>query len=539
MSHNQLAGHKRKISFAELTDTFRRAGPMIAPPPHQNQPPQLTAADIQRQQLERTRQAELARRQSKKPTDREIPDELGEVIVGDGVEKYKQLRDVERKLDATMMRKRLDVTDNLQRRYTRREGVLRVWVSNTAEGQPWQVVEDGTVGLGEDGTFDFGESQATFRVKLEGRLLDDPEEKDDSEEGEKEAKRPRLSNFFKAITIDFDRNPALQPDGYSQIEWKKPTGPNADVKNAEANFDTLEFERKADENINVTISMYRDEKSERYKLSPQLAEILDAEEEDRAGAVQGIWEYCRAMGLQEDEDRRSIVCDEPLRKVSFLQPARLFEASCADQLPSSSTRTPSTSPTSPSCWKDTTNLSHRSNSTTPSAWTKSTSTPAANPPSTISASLSPTLCHPRCKISTAARRTSPTSRPSSPPMTIWRCSYRNCTTPTPSGSSSRTWPRIRPTSSSDGRAASSGIWRSSSPSTREEVGMMRRVRSSGAVAGVVFGVARMRGRVLDCGLPRARRRTEVCPRYSSRGAGRTKSAVARLLVIPGALEFER
>lgn len=311
--HAQMAGHKRKISFAELTDTFRRAGPMIAPPPHQNQPPQLTQADIQRQHLERTRQQDLARRQSKKPTDRDVPEELSEVVVGDGVEKYKQLRDVERKLDAVMMRKRLDVSDNLQRRYTRREGVLRVWVSNTAEGQPWQIMEEGGIGLGEDGTFDFGEnSTATFRVKIEGRLLEDEEDKEEESGG----KRPRLSNFFKAITIDFDRNPALQPDGYSQIAWRKPdANAGADPNSSEANFDTLEFERKADENMNVTISLYRDEKSERFKLSPQLAEILDTEEEDRAGAVQGIWEYCRAMGLQEDEDRRSIVCDDPLRRV--------------------------------------------------------------------------------------------------------------------------------------------------------------------------------------------------------------------------------
>jgi SWI/SNF-related matrix-associated actin-dependent regulator of chromatin subfamily D len=48
-----------------------------------------------------------------------------------------------------------------------------------------------------------------------------------------------------------------------------------------------------------------------------LAEILDSEEEDMLGAVQGIWEYARAMHLQEDDDKRTIVCDEPLRKVSY------------------------------------------------------------------------------------------------------------------------------------------------------------------------------------------------------------------------------
>ena len=254
------------------------------------------------------------------------------------MERYAKLRDVERKLDAVMMRKRLDISDNLQRRYTRREGVLRVWVSNTAEGQPWQVIEEGGSGVGEDGTFEFGEnSQATFRVKIEGRLLEDPvadEKQEESEkgkereiEGEAEKKeevkmpqqRPRFSHFFKAITIDFSRNPQLQPDGYSAIEWHKPQpGPQNtafDPNSSEASFDTLEFERKSDENINVTIKLVRDEKSERFRLSPQLAEILDTEEEDRAGAVQGIWEYCRAMGLQEDEDKRSIVCDEPLQKV--------------------------------------------------------------------------------------------------------------------------------------------------------------------------------------------------------------------------------
>lgn len=296
--------------------------------------------------METLRRQETSRRIARKPTDRDIPSEdLADVIVGDGVERYKKLRDVERRLDAVMTRKRLDVMDNLQRRYTRREGILRVWVSNTAEGQPWQTIEEGT-GMNEDGTFEFGESsQATFRVKIEGRLLDDDtvddlekgKENDMDGEGEAEEKednpptetepphqRPRFSHFFKAITIDFSRNPALQPDGYSAIEWRKPQAspqnPAFDPNSSEVSFDTLEFERKSDENINVTINLVRDEKNERYKLSPPLAEILDTDEEDRAGVVQGIWEYCRAMGLQEDEEKRSIVCDDALRKVC---PSRL------------------------------------------------------------------------------------------------------------------------------------------------------------------------------------------------------------------------
>jgi SWI/SNF-related matrix-associated actin-dependent regulator of chromatin subfamily D len=314
-------GHKRKISFADLEATFRRAGPLQHAPPPPQQQAQMSQAQMDQARLEHQRRTDHARRMAKKPTDREIPEDLSDVIVGDGVERYKKLRDVERRLDAVMMRKRLDINDNTQRQYTRREGVLRIWVSNTAEGQPWQFAEEGGVGFGEDGTFDFGEnSQATFRVKIEGRLLPDSAfEKESTEEEKKEDKtrRPRLSHFFKSITIRFDRNPALQPDGYSAIEWHKPVpgSPNYDPNGSEVSFDTLEFERKSDESMNVTIELVRDVKTERFKLSPQLADILDTDEEDRAGAVQGIWEYCRAMGLQEDEDRRHIVCDEPLRKV--------------------------------------------------------------------------------------------------------------------------------------------------------------------------------------------------------------------------------
>ena len=129
---------------------------MVAPPnPHPNQPPQMSAAQMQQQHLENLRRQDAARRISKKPTDRDVPDELSEVIVGDGVERYKQLREVERQLDAVVTRKRLDINDNLQRRYSRREGVLRIWISNTAEGQPWQVVEEGG-NMNDDGTFEFG-----------------------------------------------------------------------------------------------------------------------------------------------------------------------------------------------------------------------------------------------------------------------------------------------------------------------------------------------------------------------------------------------
>lgn len=324
---------KRKISQTDREATLRRgAGSQY--PPNVPQPPQMTQAQQQQQALEDRRRREAAQRLSRKPTDRNIPDDLSHVVIGDGVERYRKLRDVERKLDATMMQKRLDISEGMSS-HIKNEGTLRVWISNTAEGQPWQVVEEGGSGIGDDGNFDFADnSQATYRVKIEGRLLPDPLDEDeeagkdvdameqDGAQTQKKAptaskERSKLSHFFKSITIDLDRAPSLQPDGFSSIEWQKPANPSTTGSDSESNFDCLEFQRKGDEEMNITINLVRDEVAERYKLSEALADMLDMEEGDRTTVITGIWEYVRANNLQEDDENRKIVCDEQLRTVSI------------------------------------------------------------------------------------------------------------------------------------------------------------------------------------------------------------------------------
>ena len=83
-----------------------------------------------------------------------------------------------------------------------------------------------------------------------------------------------------------------------------------------AEFDCLEFERKSDENINITINLYLDETQERSKLSKALSELIDAEEMAKSNVIMAIWQYIRAMGLQQDEEKRIITCDERMRAVS-------------------------------------------------------------------------------------------------------------------------------------------------------------------------------------------------------------------------------
>ena len=82
--------------------------------PHPSVP--LTPAQVAQQQQAQAQAHELAKRRSRKPTDKNMPDGIEDSIVDpEAVQRYKDLREVERRLDATMTRKRLDVIDNANR----------------------------------------------------------------------------------------------------------------------------------------------------------------------------------------------------------------------------------------------------------------------------------------------------------------------------------------------------------------------------------------------------------------------------------------
>ncbi|RAR02491.1 SWI-SNF complex subunit (BAF60b) [Stemphylium lycopersici] len=297
----------------------RRPGPAVHAP-HPPAQPQYNNAGLQASQRAEAERREKMRRIAKNPTDKNIPEGVEDVCIGDGVTRYRELREVERTLDATMMRKKLDVMDSKHHSRASRFGTMRIWISNTAENQPWQ-----SSGIDAD-AFDFeSENNATYRVKIQGRLLDEEgdegleDEEDEDKDADamdedaaasKPAAKPKLfSHYFTSINIDFDRAKSLQPDNFTQIEWKRPENPTA----KESNFSELEFERKGDENINITINLQRYQNPEVFRLSKPLAELLDTDEEDRAGVLMGIWEYARSQNLQQEDDERKFACDARLK----------------------------------------------------------------------------------------------------------------------------------------------------------------------------------------------------------------------------------
>lgn len=208
------------------------------------------------------------------------------------------------------------------------------------EDQVWQ-----GSGLNVD-AFDFTPNMdASFRVKIQGRLLDDDvadgdQEKksgegadadeamggaDGSKEGESarttasSAPRHRFSHYLKSLSVEFDSSRFSRSGADMNVDWKRSDalskGHNAP---AAADFDELTFKRTGDENTNITIKILRNETPERYKLSPELADVVDMKEATQHDAVMGLWEYIRLSGLQEDEEKRNFRCDDLLKKVSYV-----------------------------------------------------------------------------------------------------------------------------------------------------------------------------------------------------------------------------
>lgn len=99
-------------SYDSVLTLFSALGPMVGTHPGQNQ---LTAAQMQAQQAAQSQASERAKLRSRKPTDKNIPEGVEECIIGDGVQRYRDLRELERRLDATMTRKRLDLQDSVNR----------------------------------------------------------------------------------------------------------------------------------------------------------------------------------------------------------------------------------------------------------------------------------------------------------------------------------------------------------------------------------------------------------------------------------------
>merc|ERR1712241_1439990 len=128
--------------------------------------------------------------------DKILPQKVRELVPES--QAYMDLLAFERKLDSTIMRKRLDIQEALKRPMKQKRK-LRIFISNTS----FPAKE----GEGDEG------SVASWELRVEGRLIDEDKRADPSK-----TKR-KFSSFFKSLVIELDKD-LYGPDNHL-VEWHR------------------------------------------------------------------------------------------------------------------------------------------------------------------------------------------------------------------------------------------------------------------------------------------------------------------------------
>lgn len=222
-------------------------------------------------------------KKKKKLADKILPQKVRDLVPES--QAYMDLLAFERKLDSTIMRKRLDIQEALKRPMKQKRK-LRVFISNT-----FYPAKDAGEG-GEDG------SVASWELRVEGRLLDDP--KNDPNK----VKR-KFSSFFKSLVIELDKD-LYGPDNHL-VEWHR-TATTQET-------DGFQVKRPGDKNIRCTILLLLDYQPLQFKLDPRLARLLGVHTQTRPVIINALWQYIKTHKLQDVHEREYINCDKYLEQI--------------------------------------------------------------------------------------------------------------------------------------------------------------------------------------------------------------------------------
>lgn len=200
---------------------------------------------------------------------------------------YMDLLAFERKLDATITRKRLDIQEALKRPMKQKRK-LRIFISNTF--YPPKETNDGNDG-GEG-------SVASWELRVEGRLLED------NKNDPSKIKR-KFSSFFKSLVIELDKD-LYGPDNHL-VEWHR--------THTTQETDGFQVKRPGDRNVRCTILLLLDYQPLQFKLDPRLARLLGVHTQTRPVIISALWQYIKTHKLQDTHEREFIVCDKYLEQI--------------------------------------------------------------------------------------------------------------------------------------------------------------------------------------------------------------------------------
>ncbi|XP_060552396.1 SWI/SNF-related matrix-associated actin-dependent regulator of chromatin subfamily D member 1-like isoform X2 [Ruditapes philippinarum] len=252
-------------------------------------PPQMgmgTPMDRKRQSDSRAAQHMKAKKK-KKMADKILPQRVRDLVPES--QAYMDLLAFERKLDATITRKRLDIQEALKRPMKQKRK-LRIFISNTF--YPAKPAE------GEEGE----ESVPSWELRVEGRLLEDAASAKLSDANKTKRK---FSSFFKSLVIELDKE-LYGPDNHL-VEWHR-------TQNTQET-DGFQVKRPGDQNVRCTVLLMLDYQPAQFKLDPRLARLLGVHTQTRPVIINALWQYIKTHRLQDPHEREYINCDRYLEQI--------------------------------------------------------------------------------------------------------------------------------------------------------------------------------------------------------------------------------
>ncbi|TPX32072.1 hypothetical protein SmJEL517_g04788 [Synchytrium microbalum] len=225
----------------------------------------------------------------RKPTDKTLSRKVESYVPESRL--FSQLQDFERQLDATIVRRKVELLDN-PAKLSKVTRTLRIFVSNTAGSQYIPTNDAG------EALFDADTAKSpNWTLKVEGRLLDVANKKYQT------GVHHKFSYFVKSMVVELKRDSNLYSEG-NIIEWQKnPSAPE---------MDGFEVKRKGDSELPCRIIITLDQ-PDKFKLPAEMARLLDIHTDNRQNIMLGLWQYIKHHKLQDPEDRKKLNPDEGLR----------------------------------------------------------------------------------------------------------------------------------------------------------------------------------------------------------------------------------
>jgi len=246
--------------------------------------------------------------------DRVIPQKVRELVPDS--QSYMDLLAFERKLDATIMRKRLDIQETLKRPVKIKKK-LRVFITN--QFYPVKTSNDNSADNTNAGQSSDDNGVPQWELKIEGRIHEENKNESAAAAAASSAllkSRPRkFSSFFNSLVIELDKD-LYGPDNHL-VEWHR-TSQTAET-------DGFQVKRHGDQSLKCTIMMLLDYQPTQFKLDARLSKLLGIHTATRPVIINALWQYIKTHKLQDNQEKEFINLDKYLRQIFDCERIRFSE----------------------------------------------------------------------------------------------------------------------------------------------------------------------------------------------------------------------